>query len=73
MAIGVPTVSVPPILTCVLEGGVTDVTNEAPVLAAPRCRLMLPPLLPVSVISGPFKIEIAVPALASISKMVVKT
>jgi hypothetical protein len=68
LASGLPTVSVPPIHTSVRPGDAIVVVKWEPVLAAPICNPIEPPLLPVSVTSGPFIIEITVPRLASISK-----
>jgi hypothetical protein len=40
-----------------------------PVLEAPNCKTIDPPLLPVNSTLGPFKILTTVPGLASISKI----
>ena len=67
-----PTVSVPPIFTCVRDGGDRTVLNGAAGDDVPILKVIDPPLLPVSVASGPFKIETIVPGGASISKMALK-
>jgi hypothetical protein len=68
-AVPVPTVSVPPIFTEVYPGGDADVMNGTVGLDEPMCMVIDPPLLPVSVTSGPFIMEISVPGLATISKL----
>ncbi len=64
-----PIVSVPPILICVRAGGAFVLLNGDAGYELPICKLIEPPLLPVSVASGPFSIEIIAPGGASISKM----
>ena len=60
--------SVPPIHTGVWLGETIVVVKEVPLLEAPICIVIDPPLLPVSVMSGPFMMVITVPVLASMSK-----
>lgn len=69
LANGLPSVSVPPILIMVREGDVAVAINGLGGSALPIVRLIVPPLLPVSVTSGPFKIVINVPGSASTSKI----
>lgn len=67
LASRLPTVSVPPILTNVLAGGVAVAIKGVPVLEEPIVTVSVPPLLPVSTAGGPFTICISVPGLASTS------
>jgi hypothetical protein len=55
--------------TDVVPGEATVVVNGEAGLQLPSVNVNAPPLLPVSVASGPFKIDIMVPGGASISKM----
>ena len=64
-----PTVSVPPIRTNVLAGGVAVAIKGLPVLDEPIVMFNVPPLLPVSVVADPFTICINVPGFASTSNM----
>src|SRR5437868_13616233 len=62
-----PTVNVPPIFTLVVAGGETVVLKGEPGSELPICSVILPPLLPVKVASGPFVMDINDPGAASTS------
>ena len=64
-----PTVSVPPMFICVREGGANELLKGEMGLELPILNNIEPPLLPVRVASGPFKIDMMAPGGASISKM----
>lgn len=67
LASRLPTVSVPPIRTNVLAGGVAVAIKGVPVLELPIVNVSVPPLLPVNTTGGPFTICISVPGFASTS------
>jgi hypothetical protein len=68
LATGLPTVSVPPTITDVWEGGVAVVISGDAGYELPIWSVMVPPPLPYKVASGPLAMPISVPGSALISK-----
>lgn len=67
LAAGVPTCSVPPMVTTVREGGVLVIINGADGAAVPILSVIDPPLLPVKVTAGPLRMDTMVPGRPSTS------
>jgi len=64
---GLPTINVPPILSCVAEGGVVGTIKGLTGSELPITRVIDPPLLPVRVTLAPLFIVTSVPGLATTS------
>ena len=69
LAAAFPTVNVPPTCTCVFAGCGSTIANGDTGLEFPIFRDIDPPLLPVSVASGPLIMERIIPSGAFISKI----